>query len=299
MGTSKFILLVHTCKGVSTYSANMAEGKFFVIRSQLNGLVLDVANNTAAPGNPVVMWDFNGGENQLFYEDYVNGCIRSALDDNLVLEVQGDCLALNYYNPNEMMQRWCTAGDRMPNKENPNSVLDIAENNEEAGARVCAWSDNGGANQRWVFEYQPPKYCFIKACMNERVLDIKGDQVEPGAKVITYTKNEGITDNQIWYEDRYGVIRSKLNDCAIDTCDGKAITNDYDPSTQTQQWVKVENRIVNKFDPATCLDIKGAKDRDGAKLIGYEYSGSDNQHWEFEYLRRSSNISDIHMGICV
>merc|ERR1711976_542771 len=267
-----------------TQQSTMAEGKFFAIRSQLNDLVLDIQNNTAEPGNPVAPWHFHGGDNQLWYEDYVNGCIRSALDDTLVLEVQGDTLALGSFNPHELMQKWCTAGDRITNKENPNSVFDIADHNEDAGARVCCWDDNGGPNQRWSFDYQPPKFCYIKSSMNDRVLDIKGDQAEPGAKVIMYTKNEGISDNQLWYEDRYGVIRSKLNDCAIDTCDGKAITNDYDPGTQTQQWVKVENRIVNKFDPATCLDIKGAKDRDGAKLIGYEYSGSDNQHWEFEYL---------------
>merc|ERR1712170_198142 len=217
MGTSKFILLVHTCKGVSTYSANMAEGKFFVIRSQLNGLVLDVANNTAAPGNPVVMWDFNGGENQLFYEDYVNGCIRSALDDNLVLEVQGDCLALNHFNPHEPIQQW-------------------------------------------TFDYQPPRYCFIKSCMNGRVLDVKGNDASPGTKVITYTRNDGLTDNQLWYEDRYGCIRSKLSDLAIDTADGVAVTNECMPSIPTQQWVKSESRIVNRMDPTSCLDIKGAKD---------------------------------------
>merc|ERR1712170_335702 len=101
MGTLKAFLQPF----LQTYTATdkMAEGKFFVIRSQLNDMVLDVSNNVASPGNPVVMWHFNGGDNQLWYEDYVNGCIRSALDDTLVLEVQGDTLALGSFNPHELM----------------------------------------------------------------------------------------------------------------------------------------------------------------------------------------------------
>ena len=67
----------------------MGEGKFFVIRSQLNGMVMDIQDNVLAPGNPVALWHYNGGENQLWYEDYVNCCIRSALDDNFVLQVMG------------------------------------------------------------------------------------------------------------------------------------------------------------------------------------------------------------------
>ena len=66
--------------------------------------------------------------------------------------------------------------------------------------------------------------------------------------------------------------------------DGDAVTNDYKPSNTTQQWVKSDNRIVNRFDPSQCLDIKRARDKDGAKIVAYEYKALDNQHWEFEYI---------------
>ena len=67
----------------------MAEGKFFSIRSDLNGMVLGVSYGSAEPGTTVIMWPSHGGQDQLWYEDFVHCCIRSALDDNLVLEVQG------------------------------------------------------------------------------------------------------------------------------------------------------------------------------------------------------------------
>ena len=66
------------------------QGKFFTIRSHLNGMVLDLQDNMANPGNQVKMWDFHGGENQLWYEDYSKCCIRSALDDNYCLEIMGE-----------------------------------------------------------------------------------------------------------------------------------------------------------------------------------------------------------------
>merc|ERR1711976_512064 len=267
-----------------TAAVTMAEGKFFVIRSVLNDLVLDVQNNTAEPGNPVAPWHFHGGDNQLWYEDYINGCIRSALDDNFVLEIQGDSLTVNHFNPNEAMQRWTVSGDHICNKDNPDSVLDIAAHDTEPGARVCCWDNNGGPNQQWTFDYQPPRYCFIKSCMNDKVLDIKANDDSPGTEVIMWERKEGLSDNQLWYEDRYGCLRSKMSDLAIDCGEGDAVTNEYMPSIPGQQWVKIENRILNRLDPDTCLDIKRRDDSDGANLIAYQYKGSDNQHWEFEYI---------------
>ena len=64
-------------------------GKFFTIRSNLNGLVLDIQDNMANPGNPVKTWNFNGGDNQLWFQDFGKCCIRSKLDENYCLEIMG------------------------------------------------------------------------------------------------------------------------------------------------------------------------------------------------------------------
>ena len=66
------------------------QGKFFFIRSQLNDLVLEIKDGIASVGQAVVTGRSHGGDNQLWYEDSLNMCIRSKLDDMLVLEVQGN-----------------------------------------------------------------------------------------------------------------------------------------------------------------------------------------------------------------
>jgi len=49
--------------------------------------------------------------------------------------------------------------------------------------------------------------------MNGKVLDVSGESKQKGAKVVLWSqKDKGSADNQLWFEDRYGNIRSKLND---------------------------------------------------------------------------------------
>ena len=64
-------------------------GKFFAIQSKMNELVLDIQGQEATPGAPVITWEYNGQDNQLWWQDSVCDVIRSKLDENLVLEMQG------------------------------------------------------------------------------------------------------------------------------------------------------------------------------------------------------------------
>jgi len=60
--------------------------------------------------------------------------------------------------------------------------------------------------------------------MNGKVLDIQGGSSEPGAKVVMYEKkdtDDDDVDNQLWFEDRYGNIRSKLNPRLVLDSSGK------------------------------------------------------------------------------
>jgi len=52
-------------------------------------------------------------------------------------------------------------------------------------------------------------------CDPKLVLDIRGAERKAGAKVILYTNKGDLADNQLWYEDERGVIRSKMNGFAI------------------------------------------------------------------------------------
>jgi len=64
------------------------------------------------------------------------------------------------------------------------------------------------------------RYFFIKSAMNGKVLDIEGNSKQSGAKVIMWgQKDKKDADNQLWFEDRYGNIRSKLNpQLVLDGC---------------------------------------------------------------------------------
>lgn len=60
--------------------------------------------------------------------------------------------------------------------------------------------------------YRPARYFFIKSVASGHVLDVERGSREPGTKVITYHQKGGNPDNQLWFEDRFGNIRSKLDD---------------------------------------------------------------------------------------
>jgi len=56
---------------------------YYVIRSRLNGLVLDVEAENRNPGARVVTWNHKPGncDNQLWYDDFITGTVRSKLND--------------------------------------------------------------------------------------------------------------------------------------------------------------------------------------------------------------------------
>jgi len=62
--------------------------------------------------------------------------------------------------------------------------------------------------------------------MNCKVLDIRGDNPCSGAEVIMYPKKPGSHKNQLWYFDSQGIIRSTLNDMALDS-GGKVNTSQF------------------------------------------------------------------------
>lgn len=73
-----------------------------------------------------------------------------------------------------------------------------------------------------LFDSSKTRYFFIKSEMHGKVLDIAGASKELGAKVVMYDqKDASDADNQLWFEDRYGNIRSKLNDRLILDANGK------------------------------------------------------------------------------
>ena len=52
--------------------------------------------------------------------------------------------------------------------------------------------------------------------MHGKVMDIAGNNPEEDASVQMYHQKDSADDNQLWYEDRYGYVRSKLSDMVLD-----------------------------------------------------------------------------------
>ena len=68
----------------------MPEGKYFFIRNQLSGLVVDIENRKCEAGHVIVMAEKREVDNdtQIWYEEQFTGTIRSKILD-LCLTVNG------------------------------------------------------------------------------------------------------------------------------------------------------------------------------------------------------------------
>lgn len=58
---------------------------------------------------------------------------------------------------------------------------------------------------------------YIVSEMHCKVLDVKGADPVTGVDAIMWPKKSGYHPNQLWYFDSEGVIRSALNDMALDS----------------------------------------------------------------------------------
>lgn len=261
--------------------------KYFFIVSGLNGMVLDLAEHSHEPGSKVVTWprkDENS-DNQLWFEDPMTRTIRSKEAPDLCLEVPDDenTLVVNPFEEGKSSQRWTVHGDCVHNVDDDNRVLDVAKECCDEGARVCAWSSHGGDNQKFTCDYTPKIYFFIKSKMHGKVIDIEACNPDPGTNVLMWAQKDEDNDNQLWYEDRHGYIRSKLNDLILDSSDGLKM-EEYSHGKTSQHWCFHDDRLENASDKGNAIDICGANQDDGASLLSYGWHGGPNQLWERVYV---------------
>jgi len=91
---------------------------------------------------------------------------------------------------------------------------------------------------------------------------------------------------QRWYLDESGVIRSGVNEYALESKDGgdKVTLQPYTGDAR-QQWIFKENRIINKLLASDCVGLKkGLFLSDDANVIITRYEGKAYQHWRIEYI---------------
>lgn len=127
--------------------------KYFYIKSELNGRVLDIEGENRAPGAKILMWDQKRGPtaaNQLWYEDQ-QGILRSKLN-GFSIDASGEEIEAQPFDANNPKRAWIINGSFIAQLSNLDMVLDIMRSNAENGAHVCGWKQHGGPNQKWNIE---------------------------------------------------------------------------------------------------------------------------------------------------
>ncbi|KAI0223847.1 hypothetical protein LSAT2_025046 [Lamellibrachia satsuma] len=255
------------------------------------------------PGAEVITYERSETDNQLWYLHSTTGTIRSKLNDYCLDIAVSECaddtssssssssssdeeeiqykttLVVNPYDPDEVNQRLRFSDNFIRKRDDPEKVLDVTSD-----GRVCVWEAHGGDNQKWYFDYVHPRYFRITSELNGKVLDVEQSDSSPGARIITWEKKEDAEDNQLWYEDKHGVIRSKLNDLVLDTSSGILRTGEPEIGNGYQMWQKRGSQIACQVAPNEVLDIRGANTDDGAEVQCFIEHGGENQCWHFEYL---------------
>lgn len=267
------------------------KGKHFLIVNKPTGLVLDIQGESRSSGSQVVVWEKQGSDTQIWWADPVTGTIRNK-HDGLCLDLNdANRLIVNNFQHGDANQQWRYNKKRktIESRSNPDKVLDIVGESTNKGAEICSWDHHGRGNQQWKLEMLPIKYFFVKSGLNGKVLDIEGGNGNPGAKVIMYQQNGRDAENQLWFEDCFGNIRSKLNPKLV--LDGRSGTlhttkwdDDDEPTENRTHWCIQGNKIVNRHNHDEVLDIKGRNADDGAELCVWNYHGDKNQEWHFEYV---------------
>ena len=63
-------------------------------------------------------------------------------------------LVANHVDTDRTMQCWQVHGECLCCYGNKKNVLDVAENNTEAGAELCVWDYHGDENQKFKFVFE-------------------------------------------------------------------------------------------------------------------------------------------------
>jgi len=263
----------------------MVRGKYFRIKSRSAGLYLDVKGGDAVPGTPVILWNQNSGDNQVWYYCPTTRSIRSK-QTGMALDVTGDRLCINHFSGStEQQWNYNKFENLIQNAAQPGKVLDVVGAGTSPGTEVCSWDLHGRDNQKWEIEQaEPPAYFHIRSGTCDKVLDITGNSTSPGSAVILWPK-KGSADNQLWFEDCFGNIRSKLNErLVLDASDGDLKTGEYSENNNRAFWAIDGNKIVNAYNLGEVLDLKGGCTDNGTAVCAWNFHGNENQQWYFDYV---------------
>jgi len=280
--------------------------EYFLIKSRLSGMALDVQKASDKPGAHVICYTQHGKDNQLWWIDQTTGTIRSK-QTNMCLDLDGSVLVVRPYEKGAENQGWERSGEFIRSRRNNKKVLDLYGDSKSSGAKVGVYDFHGKPNQQWDFipaasvgapakgaaTVSPTQSSgggpasgrefWIESELSKKVMDIQAGSSAEGAKVILWERSGGLARNQLWRVDQQGFLRSTLNDFSFSNkASGDLLkTTPFKDDDKRGQWRVEGKKIVNGA--GECLDVKGAEKEDGAELISYKYKDQPNQHWTIHY----------------
>jgi len=257
-------------------------GKYFWICSRLDAdFVVDVENGDVSHGQKVVLKSNNGEHSQQWCYDYIFNVIRNRKDEQMCLRRDGDKSRVEEFDEGVRDQRWVLEHNDRVRCLNNADVLVVKGGDAEDDTPIVCKSYDGDQRQKFTFRYVEPETFSIRSKLNGKVLDITGGDGDPGTDIVMWEANGG--DNQMWYQDRFGHIFSKLNKLTIECADGSLKTAKYDGLDDDREWILCGNTIRNLTSRNECLDISGANEDDGAAVGKAPYDNQVHQQWEIFY----------------
>jgi len=129
---------------------------YFSIYGKQSGKVLDASMSNISE---VVLWEFNGQDNQFWFWD--GEMLRNKMFPSQVLDFHWSDYQKNswgkVYLHNEnggLNQRWSLRGEeiicRYGQHQNLRLLLDVHSSSTQNGAKVGCYSSTGGVNQKWI-----------------------------------------------------------------------------------------------------------------------------------------------------
>ena len=129
--------------------------KYFAILGKQSGKALDA--NRSNQGE-LFLWDFNGGDNQLWFWD--GELLRNKHFPNKVLDFHWMDYQRNSWGKvylhdfnGGLNQKWQISGEEIITKHNQSLRLDVYGSGSQNGTKVGCFKRNRNSNQKWIIQY--------------------------------------------------------------------------------------------------------------------------------------------------
>jgi hypothetical protein len=261
----------------------MPEAKFYQLVSKHSGCALGPENNNDAPGARLVTVARNeGDQRQFWFTDALSGTIRNMVS-GLCISIAGDGNAIMQpYQANLKAQQFALEGNPTIVKNADGRALDITGAKTNVGVPICAYKLHGKANQQWDLAFARPQYFLLRGEKSGRVIDVESSNRAAGAKICLWDANNG--DNQQFYEDRNGLVRSKLNDFVFDGSSSDVAMQPWEPNNPNRSWVLSGGAVVLLAKQSMVLEVKGAKDEGGSRFCAFQNKGAAHQRFTMQFV---------------